>query len=431
MATLDRCIERAPDPVAAAHRLMELRADAELRRRIDALDESRLGLLAAVVSVSHFLFHFLRRHPDIIAETGRPPAADGRVADCADAAALRLAKYRQLYLITCMDLRNDDDYGPVLAALTRLAEEVLRRALRLVDDTGGVLHEHLCVVALGKLGASEINFSSDVDLLFVSGNHAAAGLDIDAYQKRLMDGLRAFTRLLEQRTEGGFLYRVDLNLRPWGRSGPLFMAVDDMEHYYEASSDAWERFAWLRARPVAGSIALGEDLRGRLGPFMYMRSLSSDDLERFVDMKRELSRVRQRSGYWNVKVGDGGIRDIEFFIQTLQIVNAAHRPTLQGTNTLSTLRGLAAEGLVSGPDAAAAERSYVFLRRLENRLQMQGEQQTHALPDEPAQRLLLARSLGVRGRDDGEILERFETELLTHRTVARGFFERILPVSGG
>jgi glutamate-ammonia-ligase adenylyltransferase len=433
MATLDRCIELAPDPQSAEHRLAELRSEGELRRRIDALDEDRLRQLAAVISVSHFLYHLLRRHPDIVEETGRPPAPDGGIADCVDAGALRLAKYRQLYRIACMDLEHGGDYRPVLEALTALAEAVLRQALRLVDGAGArrLLHEHVCILALGKLGAGEINFSSDVDLLFVCSNHEASGLDIDAYQKRLMDGLRGFTRLLEQHAEDGFLYRVDLNLRPWGRSGPLFMAIDDMEHYYEASSDAWERFAWLRARPVAGAMALGADLRGRLSPFMYLRSLSADDLARFVDMKRELSRVRQRSGYWNVKLGDGGIRDIEFFIQTLQLVNAAHHAGLQGTNTLETLHGLVAEGLVSAADAAAAERSYLFLRRLENHLQMRDEQQTHELPDGQPTRLVLARSLGIADGGSRETLDRFEAELLAHRAVARGFFERILPADGG
>jgi glutamate-ammonia-ligase adenylyltransferase len=427
MATLDRCIQRAPDPQAAERRLAELRSEADLRRRIDALEAARLETLAAVVSISHFLFHLLRRRPDLLDATGGQPAADGGVGGSRDDTALRLAKYRQLYLIACLDLRTGDDYRPVLAALTLLADAVLREALRLADGDGGFLREHLCVVALGKLGAVEINFSSDVDLLFVCRNHAVSGLDIDDYQKRLMDGLRRFTRLLEQRTEDGFLYRVDLNLRPWGRSGPLFMAIDDMEHYYEASSDPWERFAWLRARPIAGAMELGEDLRGRLAPFMYLRSLSSADLEKFVDMKRELTRARQRSGYWNVKVGDGGIRDIEFFIQTLQVVNAARHASLRGTNTLATLRGLEAGGLISAGDAAAAERSYLFLRRLENRLQMRDEQQTHELPDDPGLRLVLARSLGIGGSGDGEILDRFEDELMAHQAVARGFFERILP----
>lgn len=431
MATLDRCIELAPDPQAAEHRLAELRADAELRQRIDALDETALRTLAAVVSVSRFLFHLLRRHPGIVAETGRPPSA-ATLAECRDAASLRLAKYRQLYLIAGMDLRGAGDYRPVLEALSALADAVLRRALELADGAGGtrLLHDNLCVLALGKLGAVEINFSSDVDLLFVCRGHAAAGLEIDAYQKGLMDGLRGFTRLLEQRTEDGFLYRVDLNLRPWGRSGPLFMAIDDMEHYYEASSDAWERFAWLRARPVAGAMALGEELRTRLGPFMYRRALASDDIERIVEMKREISRARQRSGSWNVKLGDGGIRDIEFFIQTLQLVNAAHHSGLQGTNTLSTLRGLEAAGLVTGADAASASASYQFLRRLENRLQMLDEQQTHELPDDPAVRLMLARSLDPGDGDGGGVLDRFEAVLSAHRAVARGCFERILPADG-
>ena len=181
MATLDRCIELAPDPQAAEHRLAELRSEAELRRRVDELDEDRLRTLAAVVSVSRFLLHLLLRHPDLLEGTGRPPAMDPDFSDCADAAALRLAKYRQLYRIAGMDLRGGDDYRPVLAALSALAEAVLRRALVIADTAaGGLLREHLCVIALGKLGAVELNFSSDVDLLFVCRGHAAAGLDIDA-----------------------------------------------------------------------------------------------------------------------------------------------------------------------------------------------------------------------------------------------------------
>jgi [glutamine synthetase] adenylyltransferase / [glutamine synthetase]-adenylyl-L-tyrosine phosphorylase len=285
------------------------------------------------------------------------------------------------------------------------------------------------VFGLGKLGAAELNFSSDLDLIFVSANGAEG--DIGEFQKYLLDGLRRFSRLMDEKNEEGFLYRIDLNLRPWGRSGPLFMALDDTEHYYEASSDAWERIAWLRARPVAGSMAIGAELVQRLRPFIYRRSLGSEDLDRFIFIKNEMTNARRRRGQWNVKVGEGGIRDIEFFVQLLQLVNAARHPVLRSTSTLLALSGLVECGLVPAEEARDMRAAYLFLRRLENRLQMIDEQQTHELPEDPPRRLLLARSLGLPGVSDDERLEAFETELLVNRSVARRAFERILPAAGG
>jgi glutamate-ammonia-ligase adenylyltransferase len=205
------------------------------------------------------------------------------------------------------------------------------------------------------------------------------------------------------------------------------MAIDDMEHYYEASSDAWERFAWLRARPVAGSKVLGSDLLERMRPFVFSRSLSSSDLDRFVEIKNEMSKARRRRGHWNVKLGDGGIRDIEFFVQMLQLVNGGTRPQLRTPGTLQALDGLSGLGLIHADERRELRSSYLFLRRLENRLQMADEGQTHEVPDDPRRRLVLARSLDVAGESDDEVLHRFEAELLVHRSIAQGYFERILP----
>ncbi|MGH8632249.1 MAG: hypothetical protein ACREU7_15990, partial [Burkholderiales bacterium] len=266
---------------------------------------------------------------------------------------------------------------------------------------------------------------SDLDLVFVSDNFSEG--DVAERQKRLMDGLRKFTREMETRTVDGFLYRIDLNLRPWGRSGPLFMAIDDTEHYYESGSEPWERFAWLRARPVAGARHVGQDLLQRLGPFLYLRSLSTADLDRFVAIKNEMASTRRRRGHWNVKLGDGGIRDIEFFVQTLQVVNAASHPALRTTSTLGALQGLVEAGIISKDEEANIRGSYLFLRRLENHLQMIDEQQTHELPDDPAARLVLARSLGIGAASQDGILDEFESRLHLNRSIACAYFERILP----
>ena len=430
MASVHQLLAAAPDPRAAGDRLEQLREDAEARRILDSLAPESLRAVVNLISISRFLFHFVCRHPAAMTIIGSgapilPPAP--RVID---PDLLLETKYRELLRIAAVDLEARQPYEQVLQDLSDLAVRTVRAALELAG-LGGALgkpRDAVCIFALGKLGAEELNFSSDLDLIYVSANGTDG--EIEVFQKQLMDGLLRFSRLLEERSEKGFLYRVDLNLRPWGRSGPLFMALDDTEHYYEASSDAWERIAWLRARPVAGAMALGVDLLQRLQPFIYRRSLSSEDLDRFVSIKNDMASARRRRGHWNVKVGEGGIRDVEFFVQILQLVNAARHPRLKSTSTLRSLSGLAECGLVPADDARDMRAAYLFLRRLENRLQMIDEQQTHELPEDAAHRLLLARSLGLPGHSDDEFLEMFETELLVNRSVAQNAFERILPPPG-
>ncbi|MEJ2760008.1 MAG: hypothetical protein P8126_00325 [Gammaproteobacteria bacterium] len=140
-----------------------------------------------------------------------------------------------------------------------------------------------------------------------------------------------------------------------------------------------------------------------------------------------MTRIRNRRGHWNVKVGEGGIRDLEFFVQMLQIVNASNYEALQTTNTLKALNGLRQAGLITDREAGEITHSYLFLRRLENHLQMRDEQQVHELPDDEDQRLIIARSLRTPGYSDDEILDNFENQLFTSRTIARSYFERILP----
>ena len=254
-----------------------------------------------------------------------------------------------------------------------------------------------------------MNYSSDVDLIFASSNYDEIGdLNSHELQRALSNGLRQFTRLLEQTTHSGFLYRVDLKLRPWGKSGPLFLSVDETENYYQASTEAWERLTWLRARCVAGNETLGQELLTRLRPFVFIRSMSAEDMERFVTIKGEMARVRARSGQWHVKLGRGGIRDIEFFVQILQLVSAARHAELRTTNTLAVLESLRKLNFIGPEEEQEIRAAYLFLRRLENRLQMADEKQVHALPDDAGGRITIARSLDMQGHSDEEILASFE-----------------------
>ena len=426
----DRFIAAAPDPQVAGTRLDRLCEIPGLEQRITGLDEPLQKDLVNIISISNFLFHFMVRHPDTVGLVGMPPKQhDQELIAIGDVEALRLYKYKELLKIAWMDISEVCDYREVLTALSKLAVDVLRQTLRLslAEDSYKTFMHSSTTVALGKLGAYELNFSSDIDLMFVSVNPDLSITEYQALQKILFDAIRTLNQTMEEKTAEGFLYRVDLKLRPWGNSGPLCMAIDDTENYYAASSEPWERFAWLRARSIAGSENLWNDLQMRMQPFIYKRSLSTDDLSRFVAIKNDMCRARRRQGHWNVKVGEGGIRDIEFFIQMLQLANAAGNSRLQTTSTMGALSGLGDAGLITAAEENEIFSSYIFLRRLENRLQMMDERQTHDLPDAQVKRLLLARSMKLDGSSNDEILNNFEDNLITHKTIAKKYFDRILP----
>lgn len=421
---------RAPDPESATVRFERLLQGDEVRAYVEKMSADTLAVFIHLISISQFLFRFLARHPEAVALLGTPLALERQdTAGLADLGALRRYKYRELLKITWLDLCGKDDYRRVLFHLSRLADNVANRCLQLLDRDRGPAQDGYpyCVFAMGKLGAGELNFSSDIDLIFASADPEEEGQDAHVLLEYVTDQVRRFSKAMEDVTADGFLYRVDLKLRPWGRSGPLVLTVDETEHYYEASTEAWERFAWLRARVLAGNQALGADLLERLQPFIYRRALGSDDLQRFIEIKRQMGQQRQREGSWNVKLGEGGIRDIEFFIQILQCVNAATHPRLKTTNTLDALQGLADGGFVAADEARAIQETYLFLRRLENRLQMQDEQQTHQLPDHREARMKIASSLGYGNITEARTLEEFDRALDQHRLLARSCFERVLP----
>ncbi len=383
-----------------------------------------------IIAVSNFLFHYLCREPEAVTLIGSQESELIHIGEVSDIEGLRSLKYRELLRITSLDIYNQVPYEQILLALSELADAILDKALKLINADDELKWADkdvpLALIAMGKLGARELNYSSDVDLIFVCANRDDIKDDVNEYHSAVMQRIRHFIRYLEEIKSTGFLYRVDLNLRPWGRSAPLVMSVDDTEHYYEASTEAWERFAWLRARFVAGSTSLANDIFERLNPFRYRRILGLDDLERFIDIKNEMATVRRKKGCWNVKLGEGGIRDIEFFIQVLQIVNARHHPDLQKTNTLKLLTCMVEIGLLDINEAENIRKSYLFLRRLENRLQMIDELQVHDLPDEEIKRHIIARSLGFTGVDSGATLEKFDEYLCGQRNIAKACFDKVL-----
>ena len=432
---VDYCIhiKNSPDPELATIRLENLLKDDFIRRHLDKMSDINVQAFISLISYSNFIYRYFCRHPDSIAFLGSSYALDrNKLASISNIDELRFFKYEELLKITWLDLLGKFSYKVILDRLSILADSLILKVMQMVSigknyPTYHKLQIPFCIFAMGKLGAKELNYSSDIDLIFVCKDSDEFDGDIQVYQAGVIDHIRQFSKVMQDATEDGFLYRVDLRLRPWGRSGPLVLSVDETEHYYEASTEAWERFAWLRARIVGGDIRLGEDLLQRLQPFIYLRSLSSDDLHRFIQIKNDMSKNRKKTGSWNVKLGEGGIRDIEFFIQMLQIVNAHSHAALKSQNTLTVLEHLVKLGFLSIDEGAKINNSYLFLRQLENRLQMFDEQQTHQLPDDYEQRKKIACSLGYGPVDQKNTLEIFEQHLARNRKIAEACFDRILP----
>jgi len=259
------------------------------------------------------------------------------------------------------------------------------------------------VLAMGKLGGGELNFSSDVDVTFLyesdvgeSTGGPRGTLDARQYCTRLAE---LITRALQEVTSAGFAFRVDLRLRPDGINGPIVNSVGNTLLYYGSYGQTWERTALIQARPIAGSQALGEQFIAEVRPFVYRRHL---DYATVADMKEMKARVEAQVGAkarGNVKLGPGGIREIEFLVQVLQLINGGRDERVRGRGSLPTLAKLIASGYLPPDDAEALIDAYRFLRNVEHKIQIVHQRQTHTLPAEGREQEALARRLGYAGAD--------------------------------
>ena len=303
------------------------------------------------------------------------------------------------------------DERTTVEELTLLAEFCLREcthlSIRRWEERLGVPREaghgpraRFCVMALGKLGGRELNFSSDIDLLYLYEGEGACekgGVETSVSNEEFYTKVaETVTRSLDERTEDGFLFRTDVRLRPEGAIGPLVRAASELEHYYSTAGQTWERLAMIKARPVAGSLELGAELLENLHGFRYPRHPPPSLLEEVAAMKArsDAEIVGSRALDRDVKLGTGGIREIEFVAQSLQLLNAGRYPFLQTHSTEQALGLLARYGLMDASDAARLGDTYWFLRRIEHRLQIREEEQTHLLPEDPEEFAAIAASLG-------------------------------------
>jgi len=413
---LGRALGEAPDPELAriAVSRMEARPGArELLGRPDILPGA-----ARLLGFSTAASDFFSAHPEELEALSdlRPRTLEELVVEAEStaralgaSAGVRRFRRRASYRVAARDLAGEsaDD---VMAELSLVAEACLMVAVRASQGT-----EDLAIIGMGKLGGRELNYSSDVDVVFV---HRGRGGDIQESAGR---AAAAVIALLSEPTSEGVALRVDANLRPEGRSGPLSRSLESMTEYYGRHASTWERQALLKARPVAGHASLGRAFVEAVVPFVYPAILPASAIDDVRASKARIEEVVRARGKESVELkrGRGGIRDVEFAVQLLQLVHGRRHQRLRQPNTMAALHALAEDGFVSRADAEALADSYKFLRRLEHRLQMVRDLQTHELPSDRRSLGSLARSMGI------PTAEHLKAEYARHTEAVRTLHERL------
>jgi glutamate-ammonia-ligase adenylyltransferase len=375
--------------------------------------------LPRVLACSEFAASALLREPEALTwlATHEEPAAavasnrdfEASIAATADEAAaqtlLRVWRRRELLRIAWRDLAGRASVPETLQALSQFADACIRAAaasarLQLESVYGsprtsaGALVPFI-VLGMGKLGGRELNFSSDIDLILLFGHDGTTdgprSIDTQEYFQRLG---RRFLALLGARTADGFVFRVDVRLRPFGASGPLVWSIAALEDYLQEHGRDWERYAWIKARPIVGADAYATTYRDIVRPFVYRRYLDFGVFESLRDMKALIAReVAHRDLDRDLKLGKGGIREIEFIAQSFQLVRGGSDLRLQNGSLLAVLPVLAGSKLLSEPVVSDLTDAYLVLRKAENALQMIRDEQTHDLPEDEPDRARLSLSL--------------------------------------
>ncbi|MDR0274957.1 MAG: bifunctional [glutamate--ammonia ligase]-adenylyl-L-tyrosine phosphorylase/[glutamate--ammonia-ligase] adenylyltransferase [Burkholderiaceae bacterium] len=360
-------------------------------------------------------------------------------------AALRILRQLVMERLAVLDCEQGAPLSDVTCAVTELAEFALdaacRQAFAQLDERHGPpigadgRRAVLWIIGMGKLGARELNVSSDIDLIYVhdaDGQTAgrADGRGAIGFAEYFARAARLIYALVGETTEHGFIFRVDLALRPNGKSGPTVCSLDALEEYMLVQGREWERFAWLKSRVVAPQDCLGDDsiqnLRAVVLHFVFRRYLDYGVFESLRALHRQIRDDASQRGAGrpgrtdDIKLGRGGIREIEFTVQLLQVVRGGQFPELRTRPTLQALQRVARAGLMPQATAGALAAAYVFLRRVEHRIQYLDDQQTHLLPANEADLDWIARTLGLAGR------AAFLAQLSAHRQRVEQEFDRLL-----
>ena len=372
-------------------------------------------------------------HPYAEGEMDRHLAAalEGAADDQALGTALRRFRRQEMVRIIWRDIASLAVLDETLEDLSALADACIDRALGLLHDwtvaeigtprDASGKRQRMVVLGMGKLGARELNLSSDIDLIFAYTSSGQTDgprpLSNEQFFVRLA---RRLVQALDANTADGFVFRVDTRLRPFGDSGPLAMSFGAMEDYYQTQAREWERYAMIKARSVGGDQEVGAELMAMLRPFVYRRYLDFGAIESLRDMKQMIDKELKRKGMAdNVKLGPGGIREIEFIGQAFQLIRGGRDPDLQIRPIRTVLRLLGEKELLPTDAVTQLDKAYEHLRLVENRLQAWKDKQTHLLPEDAAGQLRLARSMGFGDWDA------FSAVLEGHRRRVQDEFDRV------
>lgn len=385
-----------------------------------------IEMLVMLFSGSQFLTEILLRNPEYFQrfaerrELAQPKTVTQLYAEAYLAVApfteldeqlnaLRRFQRWELLRIGASDFFALFDLPTVTSQLSRLADALIQVCLTLAAWRSGLPMSGFAVIALGKLGGGELNYSSDIDLLFLARDDASAYARLG---QQLIDSLARMT-------PQGFLYRVDMRLRPWGGVGALVSSFGGYMAYLQRQARLWEKQALLKARPVAGDEVLGRDFIAAVEPLMFTEAPDIVRANVHRMKQRTESYLQQRGRNWGeVKLGEGSIRDAEFVVQYLQLAHGAQHPHIRGGATLEALSHLLNAGFLSTPDYRVLADGYVFLRAVEHYLQLMHYRQTSTLPKKPAELTHFARRLGFMGADAGaHFLTRYEEQRAALRAV--------------
>jgi glutamate-ammonia-ligase adenylyltransferase len=346
--------------------------------------------------------------------------------------ALRKLRKDYLLKITLKDITGITGMDECMRELSILSEVIIQVALDvsyvlMARKFGHIRDNAFAVIGLGKLGAGELNYSSDIDIITVYLHEDGLSygtlnpygirtnkISAHEYYCRLTEFLG---NLLQSPEEDGIAYRVDLRLRPNGQKGDASLSLESFMSYYEAWGKTWERMALIRARPVAGDNSLGEMFIREIEPFVWKKSLDYNDIEEIKELKKKIDSI---SDINDIKRGYGGIREIEFFAQTFQLLYGGERKNLRTGTLITILDELLKEGFLTGEDFRTLSESYLFLRRLEHILQMKEDLQTHSVPSRPEEIVILSKKLSFNNERD------FTSELRLKRLKVRDMYNSLL-----
>ena len=457
----------APNPEAALNRFSRFAAASFNRRSLYHLLRDAPHLIRPVIltfGASTYLSEILIRTPEYFYDIIDPNVMEtqktsemmyqelkqsiSRFASVAQKLRiLRRYKRRETLRIGLRDLLKVADVETTTLELSNLAEAALQHCYEIGRDQvmkpkfGTPLDEEgtapcrFAIIGMGKLGGYELNFSSDIDLIFVYSDDARTdmGTDNSEYFSRLCEFL---IKAMSEITPEGYVFRVDIRLRPESSAGVIIRSMESYESYYEGWGDLWERQALIKARPVAGDMAFGDEFIRMIQPFVYQRYLDGVTLTEIkADIRRTKARIEERlvsegaTLEKHVKLGPGAIRDIEFTVQCLQMIHGAKRKSLCSHNTLEVLAALKENTLLSVEDADALMAAYRFLRTVENCIQLEADQQRYLIPEKETEERELARRVGYPHTTETDALAVFREDYRDYTEQVRAIFEKITTTS--